>query len=98
LPINGSGNKMQRFYTLKKPGKICLKMHSDKIASGSVTFKDETSKQIFSSPIKLAEQRLREDTFEAGTYQITITNVTEGYITNIIIDESCTGLIINLFT
>jgi hypothetical protein len=94
---------MQRFYTLTKQGKICLVIStlSEKIASGSLTVTDATSKQIFSSPIKLAEQRLREELFEAGTYQITIitiTNVTEGHIENIMIDESCTGLVITLLT
>jgi hypothetical protein len=88
---------MQGFYNLMKRGKICLKFLSKKITGGSVTVKDVTSKQIFSSPIKLAQHRLREELFEAGTYQISITNVTEGHIENIMIDESCTGLMKLLF-
>jgi hypothetical protein len=99
LPINGTETKMQRFYTMTKRGKICLKILSGKIASKSdVNFNNVTSKQIFGSRIKLAKQRLRKMIFKAGTYQITITNETdnEGYIENIVIDESCTGLIITL--
>jgi hypothetical protein len=66
------------------------------MASGSVTIKDVASMHIFSSPIHFAENILRRVTFRAGTYQITITNVTKGHIDLIMIDESCPGRMISL--
>lgn len=90
-PIDGIKNKLETIYSLAKRGNICLNIGSIKQPKiGSLIVKEiDSGINIYSSTLF---GNFWKQTFEAGTYQIIIGNVSGGDICSIVIDKNCEGI------